>query len=382
MAIYIGGRPHHKGHKLAQFIIVTLLLIAAGCAFGYFNYVWPQLVQNDAVKKLARFDELAAVGCEKGNEYCLERLTKAAADARNSDFTRALNDSLATDEIKKHLTKAHTDGTICFLVDADEGKAPNETELTSWLNDYGSKSFMKDTALITRMRNAYEAKYLKPSPRIYQMELFRTLRWRHIPFGQTWRNYTLASRYLEWSAIIDGPVSPDTLSSKEKRLMRAIEKHPIYFTDANIARLEGLAKRKLTLDRLTAVREAIKQYRRDVRDLPIGADRSKLELGWLVSRDDMHPWNKKRWRGPYVSETTLVDLWGCPIVGKRVPRTGAMELIARGSDCTDGGINDAEDIALAITAFRPKKKPTEDGKPVVKKKKRRKKRSSTFSIFP
>ena len=96
----------------------------------------------------------------------------------------------------------------------------------------------------------------------------------------------------------------------------------------------------------------------------------------------MHPWNKKRWRGPYVSKTTLVDLWGCPIVGKRVPRTGAMELIARGSDCANGGNSEAEDIALTITAFRPKKKPAEDVKPVVKKKRRRKKRSSTFSIMP
>ena len=96
----------------------------------------------------------------------------------------------------------------------------------------------------------------------------------------------------------------------------------------------------------------------------------------------MHPWNKKRWRGPYVSETTLIDLWGCPIVGERIAKTGAMELIARGSDCTSGGTDDAEDVALKISAFRPMKKPAKGEKKVVKKKRRRKKQNQTLSILP
>jgi hypothetical protein len=382
MALYIGGKSRHKNHRLAQSVMLVLLVIAAGCAFGYFNYIWPQLAQNDAIKKIARYDELASAGCDSGNEYCLERLTKAANGVRNSAFAKALDSALETDEIKKHLTKAHTDGTICFLVDSDKGDAPSEAELTTWLEDYGSKDFMKDTALIKRMRNSYEAKYLKPSPRIYQIELFRSLRWRHIPFGQTWRDYTLASRFLEWSAIVEGPTPPQALSQKEKRLMRAIEKNPSYFTDANIERLENLAKRKLTLDRLTAVRDAIKQYRRDVHDIPVGSDRSKLELGWLVSNDDIHPWNKKRWRGPYVSEKTLVDMWGCPIVGERKPQTGAMELTARGSDCADGGEGDAEDIALTVSAYVPIEEKPEDTEDTAKTKKRLKRRRSSFSIFP
>lgn len=383
MAIYIGGKPRHQNHK-AHVIIVVVLLAAAAGAYGYFNYVWPQLKQNDVVKKLARADELAAVGCKSDNKYCQERLSKALNAARDTVFVQALKDALATDEIKKHLTKAHTDDSVCFLVTSDDQQQPSTGELRAWLSDYGSKQFMNDANLIARMRSAYEAKYLKPSPRIYQIELFRTLRWRHMPFGATWRTYTLAARYLEWSAIIDGPKVSDAFSSKEKRLMRAIEKYPLYFTDANIARLENLAKRTLTLERLATVRDAVKQYRRDVRDLPVGANRSKIELGWLVSKEDMFPWNKKRWRGPYVSKTTLVDLWGCPILGTRTAKTGAMELISHGSDCAVGGENGAEDVSLAITTYTSRlnsKKTKNEEKPVAKKR-RLPKRRPTLSILP
>lgn len=383
MSLYIGGKSRHKSSKHIHVIIVILLIIGAAGAFGYFDYIWPQLQQSDAVKKLTRADELAAVGCETDNTYCQERLSKAVANARNTAFAQALNNALATDEIKKHLMKAHTDGSICFLIDSDDAKAPTEDQLSTWLKDYGSKEFMNDANLIARMRNAYEAKYLKPSPRMYQIELFRTLRWRHLPFSKAWRDYTLAASYLEWSAIIEGPKVPDELSSKEKRLMRAIEKHPSYFTDTNIARLENLAKRTLTLERMAAIHDAVRQYRRDVRDLPIGSDRSKLELGWLLSTKEMFPWNKKRWRGPYVSETTLVDYWGCPIVGTRTPKTGAMELVSRGSDCVSGGTDEAEDITVALTAPRPKKaEASDEDEPAVKKKVRRRKKRSTFSIFP
>ena len=386
MSIYVGGKPRHKSSKTVHIVVVLILVVAAAGAFGYFNYLWPQLKQNDVVKKLTRADELAAASCEPDNKYCQERLSKAVNAARDTAFTQALKASLATDEIRKHLTKAHTDDSVCFLVDADETKPPSTKELTTWLKDYGSKEFQENANLIERMRNAYEAKYLKPSPRMYQIELFRTLRWRHIPFSQTWRDYTLAARYLEWSAIIDGPEVPGTLSSKEKRLMRAIEKHPSYFTDKNIVRLEDLVKRTVTLEKLAAIRDAVRQYRRDVRDLPVSSDRSKLQLGWLISNNDMFPWNKKRWRGPYLSETALVDPWGCPIVGERMSANGAMELVSRGSDCTVGGKDGAEDLSLDLVphASQSYSKETEKvDKPIAKlKKRRRKKRRQTFNILP
>jgi hypothetical protein len=372
MSEIIGQRPKRRGRGWIQLLFIIIIATAAYAAYTYFDYVWPRGVQRKALAKLAGTEELINRGCGENDVACKERISRSLNEMRNNVFVQTLKEALSQEEIKKHLLKAHKDGSICFLVGGDQGKAPSEEDLVLWLGEYGSGKFLDDKPLISQARNLYERRYHMPTPFLAQRELLKKLRWRHLPFGQTWRTYTLASRFMEWSALLKGPAPDADPSSEERRVMKSMKKNPVYFIDKNIDRLTALAKRDITLDRLAKVRDAMRRFRNDLRALPIGTDRTKLELGWLASTNDMDPWTKKRWRGPYIENAMLVDLWECPIVGEREPKTGAMKLISYGGDCSAGGEREEEDIALSINTYTPK--PTRAEAPAKKIRKRRKRR--------
>ncbi len=386
MADYIGGRPKRKGRGLAQFLLIVTLAVAVGAAYLYYNYIWPHREQTKVVAKLITVEKLLAQDCKEGDARCQEDISKALHRVRDNAFEQTLQKVLSSPEIAQRLIDAHDDGSICFLVEGQESKKPDEEELILWLSDYGSQKFLDDIAIIERARDLYEAQYLKPTPTLYQLKLLNKLRWRHIPFGRTWRDYTLVARYLEWSATVNGPTQSSEPTPEERRVMKAMKKKPLYFTDANIDRLTYLAKKELTLERLAKVRDAVRRFARDVREIPVGEDRTTLELTWLASRDELHPWLKRRWAGPYVKQEELVDLWECPLAGTRVPKTGAMTLTSYGSDCAEGGEASGEDLALSIEAYarRPKPKENSDDQVVdqVVEKKRREKRNREISILP
>jgi hypothetical protein len=366
MAEYIGGKPKKRGGGTATFIFISILALAAFGTYVYFDYVWPTRIQQSAVDSLIRAEDMIMNGCKASDVACQKRLSKAINEVEDNTFSRTLKNALSTEEVAKHLKKAHEDGSICFLVDDEGQKAPSDDVLVTWLDDYGSQKFLNDKSLIARARHLYEGRYLKPTPELYQLKLFRKLRWRHIPFGKTWREYTLASRFLESSSLARGTSQPTSTTSNERRMMKAMKKNPVYFTDSNIERLTQLAKQEMTKDRLENIKKAVRRFRNDVRELPLNEDKTSLALVWLSSKEKLHPWLKRRWNGPYVEKTELVDMWGCPIVGTRVPKTGAMSVISYGSDCTEGGVAEAKDIEVAIVAYTPPKK-----KAVVKKSRRR-----------
>ncbi len=382
MGDYIGGKPRRKGRGTINFIIALILIVSAGATYLYFDYIWPKQVQRGVIKHLTRVEEMINRGCADDDASCQERISKAQSELRDNPFELTLKEALSSPEMVKRLKQAHTDGSISFLVALDDQKQPSPEELVLWLENYGSQKFLDDRPLIARMRDVYEGRYLKPTPALYQYKLLRKLRWSHIPFGKTWRDYTLASRYLGWSALLDGPKRSSKMSKDETRVMDAMKKKPLYFTEGMIEQLTYLAKKELTLERLTKLRDSLKRFVRDVRELPLSEDKTRIELGWLASREDMHPWLKRRWGGPYVSASELVDLWGCAIVGVRVPHTGEMTFISYGSDCQAGGENESEDIAYAVTSYTPRPAVKAENKPVEKKKLRRKKKRRTSVILP
>lgn len=356
MADYIGGRPKKRGGGAAKFLFLFILALVAFGAYVYFDYIWPTRVQQNAVESLLRAEKIIKNGCDVLDMECQKNLSKAISEVENNLFEQTLRNALSTKEVATHLKKAHHDGSICFLIDEDKDASPSNEDLISWLKDYGSVKFLDDKPLITKARHLYEARYLKPTPELYQRRLLRKLRWHHIPFGKTWREYTLASRFLGSSSLTRGLSRPTQATNNQHRVMKAMKKNPVYFTDSNIERLTQLAKQDLTKDRLENIKKAVRRFRYDVRELPLNEDRESLALDWLSSRDKLQPWLKRRWNGPYVDKTELVDLWGCPIVGNRVPKTGAMSLVSYGSDCTKGGIEEARDIEVAIMAYTPPKK--------------------------
>lgn len=372
MSEIIGRRPKHRGRGWIQLLFIIAISIVAYAAYTYFDYVWPRRVQREALAKLTSAEELINRGCGENDVACKERISRSLNNVRNNVFEQTLKEALSQEEIEKHLLKAHKDGSICFLVGGDQGEAPSEEGLVLWLGEYGSEKFLDDKPLISQARNLYERRYHMPTPFLAQRQLLKKLRWRHLPFGETWRTYTLAARFMEWSALLKGPTPDAEPSSEERRMMKSMKKNPVYFTDVNIDRLTSLAKRDMTLDRLAKVRDAMRRFRNDLRALPIGTDRTKLELGWLASKSDMDPWTKKRWRGPYIESSMLVDLWECPIVGEREPKTGAMKLISYGGNCAVGGESEAEDIALSISTYTPKS--TRAEAPIKRTRKRRKRR--------
>jgi len=367
MTEYIGGKPRKKGKGLKQFLFLVLVVSVGGGIYVYYNYVWPKRVLNETFSKIVKTEKMINLGCKKDDLTCKQRLSRAVEGANNHVFAEKVDMVTNTPELKKHLQKAHIDKSICFLAPGKDGENPKDDKLNAWLEEYGIDRFLDDKKLIASARSMYEEKYHKPTPVIAECDLMRKLRWRHIPFGQTWRDYTLASRFLEWSALAHSVTRSTETTPEQKRMMKAMKKNPAYFTDQNIDRLTGLAKRKLTLKRMEKIRTAIRRFNRDVRELPLNEDRTGIMLGWLASKDDMHPWLKRRWHGPYVDETELVDLWECPIIGQRVPKTGAMTLISMGSDCKEYGKALGEDIEIEVNAYVA---PTpEEEKPEVAEKK-------------
>jgi hypothetical protein len=347
MAEYIGGRRRKRGGA-TKFVFIFAIALTAFGTYIYFDYVWPTRVQQDAVDSLLQAEQIIQKGCEAADTECQKELSKAINEAENNIFEQTLRNALSTEEVSEHLKKTHEDGSICFLANEDESESPTDKELIGWLGDYGSEKFLKDKPLIARARYMYEERYLKPTPELYQRKLLRKLRWRHFPFGRTWREYTLASRFLGSSSLTKGPSKIRQTTKNERRMMKAMKKNAAYFTDSNIERLTRLAKQDLTKDRLENIKKAVRNFRNDVRELPLNKDKRSLKLGWLSSKEKLHPWLKRRWNGPYVEKTELVDMWGCPIVGTRVPKTGAMSVISYGSDCTKGGLEEAEDLEVAI----------------------------------
>lgn len=373
MADYIGTRPRSKKRGYLQLSLALAIAAAAAAVYTYYDYIWPQRMLERTVKELADAQDVIGRGCDDGDAACRERLAQSSRTIRDNPFEQALAAVLASPDIAKRLAGAHTDGSISFLVAHNDASAPGDEALSQWLDDYGAAVFLDNLSLIARARELYEAQYLKPTPALFQLELMKSMRWQHLPLGAAWRNYTLAAHYLEWKTLAKGPLRDEQHSGAELGMVKEMKKNPTYFTDAVIARIADMARKKLTIERMEAVRDAVKRFARDVRELPLSDERTRIEIEWLASRDGMQPQLKRYWAGPYLKGDELVDLWSCPLLGVRTPATGAMSIISRGSDCKEGGSGTAEDLEVAVSSYAPKPETAAVEQSPTKKKRTRKK---------
>jgi len=134
----------------------------------------------------------------------------------------------------------HHDKTFCYLTNTPVQEVSSD-ELETWLAEYGKERFIDMLGFFVRGRQVFEQSYHQPTPTDAEIAAAAKLKWRHIPWGKTWRNYNTAVRFWSWSPKPPHSRIPE---SALKEVIPHFKVHGAFFTMQNIFRLSDLAKTK------------------------------------------------------------------------------------------------------------------------------------------
>lgn len=110
----------------------------------------------------------------------------------------------------------------------------------------------------------------------------------------------------------------------------------------NVMGTQEKADKKLTIVQLQAFRNAIDQFRADMKRIPTQEEGLKV----LWSREGLDENDAQRWGGPYLSDPKRVDAWGTEWIYKVPAEIEGIEydIISAGPDRQEGS---EDDISLA-----------------------------------
>jgi hypothetical protein len=227
-----------KAWNKALFWVLLVILIGFG-AYSFISY-WLPYYQYRAADSEAGSMQFKQCGAD--DKACMDSNLKIFNEhfAKLREIFAPMYDIRKKDDVIAALR--HADGTICYEVDGPARDVSDE-ELSKWLRSYGPARYKEFVGYFLRVRRIYEEAHHLPTPVGAKMAALSSLKWKHVPFGNTWRTYNDAFLQLKWTEM-----SPTEILPQERinEVLPILLRHGEYFMDRNALRILDLANSQLS----------------------------------------------------------------------------------------------------------------------------------------
>lgn len=232
----------NQGRKIGHifwYAILAIILIAVG-TYAVISYAIPYLEWRAVEKRIESIRKLPE--CKEDDEECMQRNWQEANKLMGQNF-QAMAPSYEVLKMNDVIEKMkHYDGTVCYMVDAPVREVSDE-DLAAWLKEFGVQKFYDQAHFFLWSRGVFEEKYHKPTPFGALISAVARLKWKHFPFGKTWRTYNSAQRFDIWAYRPEEKKDvPDDIKNE---ILPILTRHGEYFTNRNFFRLLDMSKAEL-----------------------------------------------------------------------------------------------------------------------------------------